>query len=91
MSSYLSAAVPIVNSKASVIPYVIGLCTSYNEKNNTRSVDVVKAQKIFDFITKNVNLPDVAKEPCSDVMEKLEPTLEGLLKTLESKLQSMET
>lgn len=79
-----------INSKASAVAYAICLCTSYNEKSKTCSVDVKKAQVIFNFITQNVELPDVAKDPYADVAEDFKPYIEGILKGLESKLQSMQ-
>lgn len=77
-----------INSKASAVTYAIQLCTSYNEKSRTFSVDTKKAQKIFNFITQNVNLPDVSKDTYADIAEDLKPHMEGILKGLEAKLQS---
>lgn len=79
---------PQINSKASAVTFAIQLCTTYNEKSRTCSVDTKKAQKIFNFITQNVELPDVAKDAYANIAEDLKPYMEGILKGLESKLQS---
>ena len=79
---------PQINSKASAVIYAIQLCTSFNEKNNTCSVDIKKAQSIFNFITQNVELPEVTKDAYADIAEDLKPHMEGILKGLEAKLQS---
>lgn len=79
---------PQINSKASAVTYAIQLCVTYNEKSRTCSVDTKKAQRIFNFITQNVNLPDVAKDAYADIAEDLKPHMEGILKGLEAKLQS---
>jgi hypothetical protein len=79
---------PQINSKASAVIYAIQLCTSFNEKNNACSVDIKKAQSIFNFITQNVELPEVTKDAYADIAEDLKPYMEGILKGLEAKLQS---
>ena len=79
---------PQINSKASAATYAIQLCTSYNEKSRTCSVDTKKARKILDFITQNVNLPDVAKDSYAEAIEDLKPYIERLLKRYEAKLDS---
>lgn len=79
---------PQINTKASAVIYAIQLCTSYNEKSRTCSVDTKKARKIFDFITQNVNLPDVAKDSYAEAIEDLKPYIERLLKWYEAKLDS---
>ena len=79
---------PQINSKASAVTYAIQLCTSYNEKSRTCSVDTKKAQKIFNFITQNVDLPDVNKDAYAEIAEDFKPHIEGILKGLEAKIQS---
>lgn len=79
---------PQINSKASAVTYAIQLCTSYNEKSRTCTVDTKKAQKIFGFITQNVNLPDVAKDTYAEMAEDFKPYVERILKGLETKLGS---
>ena len=79
---------PQINSKASAVTYAIQLCTAYNEKSRTCTVDTKKAQKIFSFITQNVNLPDVAKDTYAEMAEDFKPYLERILKGLETKLDS---
>jgi hypothetical protein len=84
----LSGIKPQINSKASAVTYAIQLCTSFSVKSNTCSVDVKKAQRIFNFITQNVELPDVAKDTYAEIAEDFKPYLESILKGLEAKLQS---
>lgn len=79
---------PQINSKASAVTFAIQLCTTYNEKSRTCSVDTKKAQKIFNFITQNVNLPDVNKDAYAEIAEDFKPYIEGILKGLEAKLQT---
>lgn len=78
---------PQINSKASAVTYAIQLCTSFSAKSNTCSVDVKKAQRIFNFITQNVELPDVAKDTYAEMTEDFKPHIERILKGLEEKLQ----
>ena len=82
---------PQINSKASAVAYAIQLCTSYNEKSRTCSVDTKKAQRIFNFITQNVNLPDVSKDTYAEIAEEFKPYLERILKGLETKLDSFQS
>lgn len=81
---------PQLISKASAVIYAIQLCISYNEKSKTCSIDTKKAQKIFNFITQNVNLPDVAKDTYSEIAEDFKPYVENILKGLEAKLDSLQ-
>lgn len=78
---------PQITSKASAIAFSIQLCTSYNEKSRTCSVDIKKAQNIYNFITQNVQLPDVAKDTYAEMTEDFKPYIERILKGLEEKLQ----
>lgn len=87
----LSGINPQINSKASAVTYAIQLCTSFSAKSNTCSVDVKKAQRIFNFITQNVELPDVAKDAYAEVLEDFKPYIESILKGAEAKLQDKET
>ena len=87
----ISGIKPQINSKASAVTYAIQLCTSFSAKSNTCSVDVKKAQKIFNCITQNVELPDVAKDTYAEIAEDFKPYLESILKGLEAKLQSSQS
>lgn len=92
MSSLLGISGAIgtqINSKASAVAYVISLCTSYNEKSKTCSVDTKKAQKILNFVFQNVQLPDVAKDAYAEMAEDFKPYIEKILKGLETKLQTV--
>ena len=88
MSSLLGISGAIgtqINSKASAVAYVISLCTSYNEKSKTCSVDTKKAQKILNFVFQNVQLQDAYAEMAED----FKPYIEKILKGLETKLQTV--
>lgn len=78
---------PQITSKASAVAFSIQLCTSYNEKSRTCSVDINKAQNIYNFITQNVQLPDVAKDTYAEMTEDFKPYIERILKGLEEKLK----
>ncbi len=79
---------PQITSKASAVAFSIQLCTSFNEKSRTCSVDIKKAQRIFNFIAQNVQLPDVPKDTFVEMAEDFKPHIEKILKGLEGKLQS---
>ena len=61
--SYMTA----FNSKAGAMSFAILMSSSLGE-NGTRKVNYDEAKKLFDFITENVALPDVAKDSYSDMM-----------------------
>ena len=54
-------------SKAGAMSFAILMSTTYCE-GGKRSVDYDEAQKLYDFITKNVELPDVEKDSYSEMM-----------------------
>ena len=57
-------------SKAGAMSFAILMSTTYCE-GGKRSVDYDEAQKLYDFITKNVVLPDVVKNSYSEMVEAL--------------------
>lgn len=68
-----------IDSKGTAIAFAILMSSSYCGQNHTRRVNCKKAQKIFDFICSNVNLPDVKPDP----MDGLNAKLGGLMGILE--------
>lgn len=63
-----------IDSKGAAIAFAIMLSTEIYGKNNSRRVNYQKAQKIFDFICKNVKLPDVK----SDGLDMAEAMIKGI-------------
>lgn len=55
------------NSKAGAMSFAILMSSSLGE-NGTRKVNYDEAKKLFDFITENVELPDVAKDSYSEII-----------------------
>ncbi len=60
-------------SKAEAVKYALESTYKLEDKQISHQYD--KAQKLFDFITKNVNLPDVAKDP----IEELSPIINSIV------------
>lgn len=54
-------------SKAGAMSFAILMSSSIGE-NGTRKVDYDEAQKLFDFICQNVELPDVEKDYYSSLL-----------------------
>lgn len=55
------------NSKAGAMSFAILMSSSLGE-NGTRKVNYDEAKKLFDFITENVELPDVEKDSYSEII-----------------------
>lgn len=55
------------NSKAGAMSFAI-LMSLFLGEDGTRKVNYDEAKKLFDFITENVALPDVAKDSYSEMM-----------------------
>ena len=55
------------NSKAGAMSFAI-LMSLFLGEDGTRKVNYDEAKKLFDFITDNVALPDVAKDSYSEIM-----------------------
>lgn len=68
-----------LETKGAAIALALMMATDYCEAKNTRRTNYKKAQKIFDFICRNVNLPDVKSDP----MDGLNAQLGGLMGILE--------
>ena len=61
--SYMTA----FNSKAGAMSFAI-LMSLFLGEDGTRKVNYDEAKKLFDFITENVELPDVEKDSYSEMM-----------------------
>ena len=48
-----------IETKGAAIALALMMATTYCEAKNTKKTNYKKAQKIYDFIIRNVNLPDV--------------------------------
>ena len=55
------------NSKAGAMSFAI-LMSLFLGEDGTRKVNYDEAKKLFDFITENVELPDVEKDSYSEMM-----------------------
>lgn len=55
------------NSKAGAMSFAI-LMSLFLGEDGTRKVNYDEAKKLFDFITENVELPDVAKDNYSEII-----------------------
>lgn len=67
-----------IETKGAAIALALMMATSYCEAKNTRRTNYKKAQRIFDFICSNVNLPDVK----TSGMAQLEPMVRSMLEEL---------
>lgn len=59
----------VFKSKAGAISFAIMMCTTVSSESGLRSVDYEGAQKLYDFITGNVNLPDVERDAYAEMMD----------------------
>lgn len=57
----------VFKSKAGAISFAIMMCTTISAENGLRTVDYEGAQKLYDFITGNVNLPDVERDAYAEI------------------------
>ena len=67
-----------IETKGAAIALALMMATTYCEAKNTKKTNYKKAQKIYDFIIQNVNLPDVKVSE----MEHLEPYVKSVLEEL---------
>ena len=88
MESYalgLGCGSTVIDSKGAAIALALMMATNYCEAKNTRRTNYKKAQKIFDFICRNVNLPDVKSDPIDGLNAKLGGLIGILEKTMAEK------
>lgn len=77
-------------SKSAAILYSISMATKSHLKGAT-FVDLKKAQKIFDFIVTNVNLPDTRDGVQNNLLDKCSVMLETLNDVAKSKMTEQPT
>lgn len=66
-----------IETKGAAIAFAIMYSVEYTSNGKNR-VNYKKAQKIFDFICKNVQLPDVRQDPMSSAGDMIKAALGGL-------------
>lgn len=80
MGLYSSSSDPFAfRSKAGAMSFAIVMTMTTNE-NGVRTVNLLGAQELFDFICKNVVLPDVEKDATAEVVEMLSAAVKELQK-----------
>lgn len=78
----LAGAMPNINnfsSKADALKFAIEFTASV-DMNGSRTFDKEKAQELFEFICKNVELPDVRVNPADGLVEFAKEYIEKLAK-----------
>lgn len=78
----LAGAMPNINnfsSKADALKFAIEF-TSSSDMSGSRTFDKDKAKELFDFICKNVELPDVRPNPADGLVEFAKEYIEKLAK-----------
>ena len=76
----LAGAMPNINnfsSKADALKFAIEF-TSSSDMSGSRTFDKEKAKELFDFICKNVELPDVRVNPADGLVEFAKEHIEKL-------------
>lgn len=76
-TTVLGCAHPTLDSKANAIDYAITTATNY-DKNN-KSIDLVLAAGIYNFITERVILPDLPKDTIAEAYGPLIDTIKDKL------------
>jgi hypothetical protein len=76
----LTARPHSLRTKGDAVALALVLSEHYNGCGKSDSVDLDQAQKIFDFICENVNLPDVEKDATAEVVEMLSAAVKELQK-----------
>lgn len=73
-----------VESKSAALLYAMDLASKRTEKGAT-IVDTKKAQKIYNFIKSNVDLPDTRVHPENALLTKCETVLDAVGEVLKGK------
>ena len=73
-----------IESKSSALRHAMDLASRRTEKGVV-IVDTAKAQKLYDFINKNVDLPDVKPHPEGPLLAKCAEVLETVGEVLKEK------
>ena len=72
---------PILDSKANAIQYAISMSTNI-DKNDKKTIDLVLAAGIYNFITERVELPDLPKDTLQETYGPLAATINEKLKKI---------
>ena len=76
-----------IESKSAALLHAMGLASRRTEKGVV-IVDTKKAQKLYDFIKKNVDLPDVKTNPEESFLKKCSAVLNTISETLGSAIEA---
>ena len=76
-----------IESKSAALLHAMGLASRRTEKGVV-IVDTKKAQKLYDFIKKNVDLPDVKTNPEEPFLKKCSAVLDTINETLGSAIEA---
>ncbi len=76
-----------IESKSAALLHAMDLASRRTEKGVV-IVDTKKAQKLYDFITKNVDLPDVKTNPEEPFLKKCSAVLDTICETLGSAIEA---
>lgn len=76
-----------IESKSSALLHAMGLASRRTEKGVVL-VDTKKAQKLYNFITSNVELPDVKANPEEPLLKKCSAVLDTICETLGSAIEA---
>lgn len=66
-----------ITSKGSAMSFAIRMTMSFSE-DDKNVINYEEAQKLFDFICKNVELPEVEKDSMDGLVQMLEKTIRGV-------------
>lgn len=93
MSDFLalgSACAPRqLESKSAALLYALSVATKYNDKGGNE-INYKKAQKVFEFINANVELPDLKQDPNIDIAKGYGRIAEVLEKVIEKETKKQE-
>lgn len=82
----LGCGTTVIDSKGTAIAFAVML-TMKTGRDNVRKVDYKEAQKLFDFITRNVTLPDIKGDPMADLAAKVGDVV-GILEKVQAEKES---
>lgn len=76
-----------IESKSAALLHAMDLASRRTEKG-TVIVDTKKAQKLYDFILSNVELPEVKSRPDEAILQKCSEALDAICETLGSAIEA---
>ena len=83
----ISTCIPMgeFSSKSFALYYAMNLASYIDRKSQRNKVDLKKAQKIYDFILSNLDLPITSKSTSESMCEMYNTLIETLKESLEKK------